>query len=288
MRPRVRRYAIVAAIAAAVSLLGLAVAADVRGATGLASPVPRTAAAYAAAARQRVAGPASAAQGRAFSGCEQRLEQAQPRVPRLAVLGASFTAGLGSSPSRSWAVLLARRLHWDAVVYGVPGAGYVRPGASHGGPVVTEVGRVGLPALAPSLIIVQAGHDDIGIPPALERQRVTQAIAVIRAQAPHARLVLLTVFPGRSPLSAAYRTDQAIVGAARAADHAVLIIDPLTGRWTFPHVRDGLHPTAAGSAWIAGQVAAILRDHGVASAPAPAGAGQSPVLCDHASAYGAE
>ena len=70
--------------------------------------------------------------------------------------------------------------------------------------------------------------------------------------------------------------------AARAADHAVIIIDPLTGRWRFPHVRDGLHPTAAGSAWIAGQVAAVLREQGVRPAPAPASGLRGPVVCDHA------
>ena len=113
----------------------------------------------------------------------------------------------------------------------------------------------------------------------MSEQRVTRAMAAIRAQAPHARVALLTVFPGRSPLTAAYRTDQAIVDAARAADHTVIIIDPLTGHWTFPHVRDGLHPTAAGSAWIAGQVAAILSDHGVR--PAPAAARPGPNSCDH-------
>jgi lysophospholipase L1-like esterase len=278
MRPAARRYAILAAIAAAVVILGLAVAAQMRRAAGLASPAPG-AAAYIAAARQRVGEPAPAV-GLGWPACELQLEQSKPPgLPRVAILGASFTAGVGSSPGGSWAVLLARHLHWDAVVYGVPGAGYVRPGAGHGGPVAAEIARVGLRALAPSLIIVQVGHDDIGIPPALERRRVTQAMAAIRAQAPRARVALLTVFPGRSPLGAAYRTDQAIVDAARAADHAVIIIDPLTGHWTFPHMPDGLHPTSAGSAWIAGQVAAILRDHGVH--PAPAAAGPAPIICDH-------
>jgi hypothetical protein len=75
---------------------------------------------------------------------------------------------------------------------------------------------------------VQAGHDDIGVPPAPERQRVEQAIAAIRAAAPRARIVLLTVFGGRSPAAAASRTDRAIVTAARAADRAVIIIDPTT------------------------------------------------------------
>ena len=200
----------------------------------------------------------------------------------MAVVGASFTAGVGSVPDRSWAILLARHLRWDAVVYGVPGAGYVRTGAGPGGLIAAEVARMGLYALAPSLVIVQAGHDDIGGPPALEQQRVAQVVTMIRAEAPTARIVLLTVFAGRSPTAAAYGTDRAIVTAARAADRAVSIIDPLTGKWSFPRVRDGLHPTAAGSAWIAGQVAAILRDHGVRPVPPSVRPGRHPIVCDGA------
>jgi lysophospholipase L1-like esterase len=271
MRPAARRstarsWAVVAALAAAVLVLGLVVAVSMRGAASRAAPAPQTA--YVAAARQYES---------AFGPCEQQLDRTQPDgVPRMAVVGASFTAGVGSSPGQSWAAQLARRLHWDAVIYGVPGAGYARPGTRHGGPVATELAHVGLPRLDPSLIIVQAGHDDIGIPTALERQRVTQAIHLIRAQAPRARLVLLTVFPGRAPQAAATRTDQTIVSAARAADPAVLIIDPLTGHWLFPHIHDGLHPTAAGSAWIARHVAAAL---GIRPFPRPPG--QRPLICDH-------
>jgi lysophospholipase L1-like esterase len=267
-----------AAVTGAVSVLGLGTAVAVQAAIrtpSAAHPV----AAYPVAFRHP--GPESGRPRSSLSACEQELGRARPR---LVVVGASFTAGVGSSPSRSWAVLLARRLHWDAVVYGVPGAGYVRAGVHREGPVVAEVDRLGLSALRPSLIIVQAGHDDIGVPPELEQLRVRQAIAVIRAQAPGARIALLTVFPGRSPTAAAYRTDRAIVTAARAADRAVIIIDPLTGGWRYAHVRDGLHPTAAGSVWIAAQVAAILRDHGIHPAPAPASAAAQSALivCDQA------
>jgi acyl-CoA thioesterase-1 len=276
MRPMTRRFAMLAAAAVTVGSLGLA-AAEVHGAT--AAPTV-TAAAYAA-LRQGLPGAAPARPGPDFAACEQQLERPQPHdLPRLAVLGASFTAGVGSGPGHSWAVVLARHLHWDAVVYGVPGAGYVRAGVGRGGPVGTEVAHTGLPALAPSLIIVQAGHDDIGVPAALERQRVTQAITTLRAQAPAARIVLLTVFPGRSDQAAAARTDHTIVTAAQTADPAVIIIDPLTGKWIFPHIRDGLHPTATGSAWIASKVEAILDDHGIR--PALAGAGPDPIICDHA------
>jgi lysophospholipase L1-like esterase len=231
-------------------------------------------------------GPGAALGSRALGeqACEQEIERDPgPGVPRLAIVGASFTAGVGSGPGRSWAVLLARHLGWDAVVDGVPGAGYVRVGGRPGskGPVAAEIARAGLRALQPSLVIVQAGHDDIGVPPALERRRVEQAVGVIRAEAPGAKIVLLTVFPGRSHRGAS-RTDRAIVAAARAADPAVIIIDPLAAGWRYAHVRDGLHPTAAGSAWIAGRVAAVLREHGVR--PAPTGAGRGAIICDLATA----
>jgi len=218
------------------------------------------------------------AQGHGLSACERELEASAPGdPPRLVIVGASFTAGVGSGRDHSWAALLAQHLHWDSVVYGVPGAGYVRAGAGRRGPVAAEIARLGLPALNPSLVIIQAGHNDIGVPPARERRQVEHTIALIRGTAPQARIALLTVFTRRSPPPAAYRTDQVIVRAARVADRTVMIIDPLTAGWVFSRARDGLHPTAAGSARIASRVAAVLGAHGVR--PARIGFGQRPVIC---------
>ena len=217
-----------------------------------------------------------------LAACEQALERSagQRGLPRLAVVGASFTAGTGpENPDRAWAVLLAEMLRWDAVIYGVPGAGYVHPGLGHRGPVAAEISRIGLRALAPTLVIVQAGHDDIGVPPQLERQRVAQVIALIRAEAPRARIALVTVFPGRRRLPADYQIDNAIVTAARAADPGVIIMDPLAAGWVYPRARDGLHPTVAGEVWIARKVAALLGQHGVRPAQPRAGAA-GPVICD--------
>jgi lysophospholipase L1-like esterase len=227
--------------------------------------------------------PASAPAG-LLAACEQRLEgsrrQAGSHAPTLAIVGASFTAGVGPGrPGRSWAVLLARQLHWNAVVDGDPGAGYVRAGAGRRGPVAAELARVGLRALAPALVIVQAGHDDIGVPPSVERQRVTAVIDTIRAEVPGARIALLTVFPGRRRPGAGDQTDRAIVTAGQAADHQVIIMDPLTGHWVFGRSPDGLHPTAAGDAWIAREVAGILQAHGVRPAAARAGTAGS-IVCD--------
>jgi acyl-CoA thioesterase I len=241
--------------------------------------------------------------GGSLAGCERQLERARRsgHPPVLAVIGASFTAGVGPGyADQSWAVLLARMLHWDAVVYGIPGAGYVRAGAGRRGPVARELAQVGLRALAPSLVVVQAGHDDIGVPPGLERRRVEQAVALIRAEVPRARIALVTVFAGRSNSPAAYRrarsTDHAIVLAAAAADRQAIIIDPLAAGWKFPRAPGGLHPTARGSEWIARTVAGILRAHGVHAAPSPGRAGQrsgseppsAPALCDSGIPFAAQ
>jgi lysophospholipase L1-like esterase len=142
--------------------------------------------------------------------------------------------------------------------------------------MAAEIARIGLRALKPALVIVQAGHDDIGVPAALEERRVEQAVALIHAQAPQARIALLTVFTGHRPTAAAYRTDRAIVTAGRAADRQVIIMDPLAGGWVFQRAHNGLHPSASGDAWIASRVGAILREHGVRAAAAGRGA----VSCD--------
>jgi hypothetical protein len=72
--------------------------------------------------------------------CEQRLERTPRRAPVLAVVGASCTAGVGpGNPALSWAVQLARMLHWNAVIDGVPGAGYARTGTGDQGPVLRMV-----------------------------------------------------------------------------------------------------------------------------------------------------
>ncbi len=217
---------------------------------------------------------------RGLAGCEAGLERGQARADaRVAIVGASFTAGIGPGYSDlSWAVLLAREEHWDAVIYGDPGAGYVRPGVLREGPVAKEIARIGLRKLRPSLVIVQAGHDDIGEPLGAIRIRVEQAIALIRAEAPQARIALLTVFLGRSHTARVYQTDRAIVMAAQAAYPGVIIMDPLTGRWVYPRVRGGLHPTARGEVLIERKVAGILRAHAVVPAPA----GQGGAICDSA------
>jgi acyl-CoA thioesterase I len=185
--------------------------------------------------------------------------------PLLAVVGASFSAGVGAGhPGDAWPEDLARIMHWRLIVSADPGAGYVNPGEGDRGPFSRLAARLNLARTHPQTVIIQGGHDDIGRPLPLIRQRVRSLIAAIRRQSPGARLVLLTVFPrGNNPPAAVWATDQAIVHAARQADPAVLIFDPLAGHWHFPRIGDHLHPTPAGHRWIAERLAAGLRGHQV-------------------------
>jgi lysophospholipase L1-like esterase len=207
-----------------------------------------------------------------------------PARHRLVVLGASFTAGVGAAAaSDSWAVRLAELIEWPAVTVGVPGAGYTRPGLDHLGPMSRELSRVDLAAIHPSVVVIQAGHDDGRVPEPVEADRVAALVRRLRAEAPAARLALLTVFsrPGASSavVRAEFRTDFAIVSAARAADPRVIVIDPLRGHWRFPRARDGLHPTTLGHLLIARRVARTLVRAGAVAAAAARPA-RAEVICE--------
>jgi lysophospholipase L1-like esterase len=184
--------------------------------------------------------------------------------PLLAVVGASFSAGVGAGhPDQAWPQDLARIMHWRLALSADPGAGYVNPGAGHRGPFAKLAGRLHLARTDPGTIIIQGGHDDIGRPLPLIRARVEALIASVHRACPRSRLAVLTVFPRGVPDPATKATDRAIVAAARQADPAVIVFDPITGHWQFPRIGDHLHPTPAGHEWIAHQLAIGLRADGL-------------------------
>jgi acyl-CoA thioesterase I len=196
------------------------------------------------------------------SGQEQPAQADGADRPVLAVVGASFSAGVGAgSPRKAWPEDLGRLLGWRAVVSADPGAGYVNPGERHRGPFSRLAARLDLAALDPKVVIIQGGHDDIGQPLSLVRDRVESLLHQIHREAPRALLVVLTVFTrGSRPSRAAYATDRTIVAAARRAEPGILVLDPLVGHWHFTRVADRLHPTAAGHRVIARRIAAALRE----------------------------
>ncbi|MCD2195509.1 GDSL-type esterase/lipase family protein [Actinomycetospora endophytica] len=183
----------------------------------------------------------------------------------IVVLGASISAGTGSSPEQAWPELVGRCLGRRVVVGAVPGSGYVTPGRGQRGPVARLLREADLARLHPSLVVLQAGHNDIGAPEPKLRAAVTTAVQDVGHQVPGTPLALITVFAHVGvPTAEARSTDATIVDAARRADPQVIVLDPLVQGWSFPRVGDGLHPTAVGQRLLAGHVLDGLTQAGVA------------------------
>jgi lysophospholipase L1-like esterase len=201
-----------------------------------------------------------------------------PAEHPIVVLGASISAGTGSTPEQAWPAVVGRCLGRRVVVGAVPGAGYVATGRGARGPVVRLLREADLGRLDPSLVVLQAGHNDIGTSGPQLRTAVTTAVETARREAPRAPVVVITVVAHAGvPTADARATDATIVDAARRADPRVVVLDPLAEGWSFPRVADGLHPTAAGQRLLAGHVLDDLARAGVVGsgacpdgAPAPA------------------
>jgi hypothetical protein len=113
--------------------------------------------------------------------CETRIEGTTRQAPTAAIVGASYTAGVGpGNPEQSWAVQLGPELRWNAVVYGVSGAGFARSGPGAAGSMSSLLEAEDLPRLKPALVIVQAGPPTTSAPPrrtALPRRSATRLSA---------------------------------------------------------------------------------------------------------------
>lgn len=200
--------------------------------------------------------------------------------PLLVMVGASFAAGVGAgSPSAAWSVDLARMLGWRAVIAGVPGIGYSHIGQGSIGPLSRVVSLLEVSRLHPTLLVVQAGHDDWRTPLPQERARVEGLFAALHREAPATVLAAMTVFSRpRSPTPAATALDRTIVTAAKTADRSALIMDPLTGRWRFARQKPGhLHPSALGDRQIALRAFRGIELSGMRPSSS---AGGYPAICD--------
>lgn len=134
-----------------------------------------------------------------------------------------------------------------------------RSGAGYGdGSIAGLTQAANLPAHKPSLVVVQAGSNDVGRSAAAISTQVQQVISTVRRQAPGAKVALVTVFPtihGTGPNARA--TESAIVTAARSVDPSVSVISPLSEGWEYGTSADG-HPDAATHQKLAERVAALV------------------------------
>lgn len=190
-------------------------------------------------------------------------------LPVLAVVGASFSVGVGAGRAGlAWPEDLARLVHWRLVVAADPGAGFLNRGTGRLGPFSRLLARLHLARLRPRLVIVQGGHNDIGWPLRQVRERAGQLVRSIERQAPAAEIAVVSVFSARlHPRRREWAVDRAVLAGALAADRQVIVFNPLEARWRYPRRPGHFHPTRQGYLWLARRLRRRLAGDGLFSRP---------------------
>ncbi|AUN39038.1 hypothetical protein ASU32_02620 [Tsukamurella tyrosinosolvens] len=169
----------------------------------------------------------------------------------VVVIGASVSSGKEVSASQAYPSRVAALSGHPVRVSSRVGAGYAD------GSIARLTRAANLPAQKPSLVVLQAGTNDVGAPPALVAGQVRQVVSTVRQQAPGAKIAVVTVFPSIHRGAAARTTDAAIIGAARSVDPSVVVISPLSEGWTYRSAEDG-HPGSAAHERIAERVSGLV------------------------------
>ncbi|MFJ6654068.1 SGNH/GDSL hydrolase family protein [Microbacterium sp. NPDC091313] len=202
---------------------------------------------------------------------------ALPEHPRVLIFGDSWTYGsAATAPTDGYAYVVARTLGWDAVVDGVRGSGYLKPGLD-GGAFGERIAALD-PALDPDLIIVQGSINDRRLPATGYRTAVDEAWDALSARFPDAQIVVLGPAPQVLPVEAATaRIDVDL--ADLAAERGWWYVSPVREEWITPENYAAVidtgeigrdHPSTAGHAYLAERLAEAL---GERAAPADVIAG---------------
>ncbi|WP_404431999.1 SGNH/GDSL hydrolase family protein [Microbacterium lacus] len=204
---------------------------------------------------------------------------ALPETPRVLVFGDSWVYGSAATvPTEGFAYVLSNRLGWDAVIDGVRGSGYVKPGID-GGSYGERIAALD-PALNPDLVILEGSINDRRLYPDGYRDAVTSAWNNLAALYPEARIVILGPAPQVLPLERATGLiDQTL--SELAAERGWWYISPISDDWiTEANYLDVIdtgeigrnHPSSEGHAYLAdrlGEALEAIRDDTTVIAEAP-------------------
>lgn len=188
---------------------------------------------------------------RPVTGAAPAPAQAASPGRSVVVIGASVSSGKAVSAAQAYPSRLAALSGHPVQVSSRVGAGYAD------GSIGRLTRAANLPATNPELVVLQAGTNDVGAPPALVAGQVREVVSTVRQQAPGAKIAVVTVFPSIHRGAAARNTDAAIIGAARSVDPGVIVISPLSEGWTYRAARDG-HPGAGAHERLAERVSGLV------------------------------
>jgi acyl-CoA thioesterase I len=203
--------------------------------------------------------------GIALAGSTGSTGPSSPAAPVHDVLfvGASYTAGLGATPStEGYAYLIGREPGWRAQVDGVAGTGFLNPGP-HGGQTFAD--RIAhLPtAPRPDLIVFQGGRNDVGYPQNKLLAAATATAELARRRFHGCQVVFLGPIPAHVPAPPGQLAVADTLRRAASASKSIFV-NPIEQAWITPSNENGYvgrvpaHPDNEGYAYIAQRLLADL------------------------------
>ncbi|GAA1935115.1 hypothetical protein GCM10009775_28780 [Microbacterium aoyamense] len=186
---------------------------------------------------------------------------ALPQHPTVLVFGDSWVYGSAATePTLGFAYVAAEKLGWNAIVDGVRGSGYLKPG--YDGPAYGERIAALDPSLDPDLVIVEGSINDRRLYPGGYESAVTSAWDDLAALYPDAQIVVLGPAPQILPVEKETAQIDADL-ASFAAERGWLYISPIEQEWitdaNYGSVIDTSelgndHPSTEGHAYLASRL----------------------------------
>jgi lysophospholipase L1-like esterase len=183
-----------------------------------------------------------------------------PYVPAVAFIGDSWTAGVGATGDRSYAVLTGEQLGWENNVLGVGGSGYVRGGSGN----VPFRERIEAAVRGnPDVVVIQGSINERNTPVEQLAPAVAETLTLLRQAAGRDTDVVVlgaSYVPGLTR-ALVDRVNDTV--RAEAARQGLRFVDVAAENWTDPADpsiwADRYHPDDRGYQLIADRLVPLLR-----------------------------
>lgn len=213
------------------------------------------------------AAPAATSPAAATSTSPTSAAAVPPAVPSpmvggvLAVYGDGYAAGneQGGIGAAGWPALVSSKLGMTLALHAVSQAGYVSVGVTG-----QDLGGLvqGAPPTGAAVTVLFGSRNDRGESAELVQAQVSQTIADARSAAPQTQLIVIgPVWSDAAVPADLLRARDAVQSAAAAA--GVTFVDPIAEQWfgtgTGLIADDGVSPTDAGHAFLAGEILPVVQ-----------------------------